>query len=286
MASPAAATPFLFLFMAAFSAVRCVSSESPPLCPVESAPLLLPLQSQCPASISLNPHLQVDGDFLERVLSSKQQSGYTSVLFYASWCPFSQRLIPTYDVLSSMFPQIDHLAVEQSSAMPRYGIHSVPSIMLVSETLRVRYHGPKNFVSLVKFYERVTGLKPVQDIVDDEPMSPNRLAPKDMLEREPYLVFSILFICLRVLLMRLPGTLSWMKSFWVSYVPHFNLGILGETSQISSRVLHTIDVRRFWTKLRHCKTQNFHGGTKNARAWASSFASVSLGEPSSARSST
>ncbi|MBA0803547.1 hypothetical protein Gohar_013744 [Gossypium harknessii] len=62
---------------------------------------------------------QVDGNFLDRALSSKQRNGYASVLFYAAWCPFSHSLYPKFDILSSMFPQIEHLAVEESSASPR-----------------------------------------------------------------------------------------------------------------------------------------------------------------------
>jgi len=61
----------------------------------------------------------VDGDFLDRALASKQRNAYTSVLFYASWCPFSCSMLPKFEILSSMFPQIEHLAVEQSSALPR-----------------------------------------------------------------------------------------------------------------------------------------------------------------------
>ncbi|MBA0716174.1 hypothetical protein Golax_015027 [Gossypium laxum] len=61
----------------------------------------------------------VDGNFLDRALSSKQRNGYASVLFYAAWCPFSHSLYPKFDILSSMFPQIEHLAVEESSASPR-----------------------------------------------------------------------------------------------------------------------------------------------------------------------
>lgn len=63
--------------------------------------------------------LQVDGNFIDRALASKQKTGYTSVLFYASWCPFSRSLYPTFEMLSFMFPQVEHLAVEQSSAFPR-----------------------------------------------------------------------------------------------------------------------------------------------------------------------
>lgn len=47
------------------------------------------------------------------------------------------------------------------SLLSRYGIHSVPSIVLVNETSRMRYHGPKNLASLVEFYQRVTGICPL-----------------------------------------------------------------------------------------------------------------------------
>ena len=62
----------------------------------------------------------MDGKFLDRALTSKQRNAYTSVLFYASWCPFSRSMLLKFDMLSSMFPQIKHLALEQSSAHPRW----------------------------------------------------------------------------------------------------------------------------------------------------------------------
>ncbi|KAK4783728.1 hypothetical protein SAY86_018096 [Trapa natans] len=281
MAFPAAAALFLLLLVSAFSPAWCVSSQSPSPCPVEPepAPFLFLLQSQCPSWIIPNPPLQVDGEFLDRFFSSKQHTAYTSVLFYAACCPFSHRLALKYNVLSSMFPQIVHLAVEQSSTTPsifsRYGIHSVPSILWVNETSSIRYHGEKDLVSLVEFYKRVTGLEPVHDMEEDVLMRQDRSSQKGMLKREPFLMLSILFLCSRVLMMGLPRTLSWLKSFWTSCVSHVNLGIFGETSQILSGVLQMIDVRRLRMMLRHCKPQSFCGGTRNARVWASSLASVS-----------
>lgn len=62
---------------------------------------------------------QVGGDFLERALNSKDVNTYTSVLFYASWCPFSNDILPNFELLSFMFPQTTHVAVEESSVMPR-----------------------------------------------------------------------------------------------------------------------------------------------------------------------
>ncbi|KAG2682796.1 hypothetical protein I3843_10G001500 [Carya illinoinensis] len=294
-----AVASLLFLYINLFAWLRLASSSSA-LCPKESNLFLYGLQSQCPLSISPNPPLQVDGDFLDRALASKGRNEYTSVLFYASWCPFSCSALPTYKTLSSMFPQIEHLTVEKSSAMPsifsRFGIHSWPSILMVNKTSRVRYRGPKNLSSLVQFYKKTTGLEPVQGFAEDQPIclesgeTSNFLSSssewlKEISKREPYLVFSISFLCLKLLVYMFPAVLSRLEAFWVTYIPHFNLEIFGETSQIMGRILHMIDVRRVWTKLRLCKTNNFHEGAKNARVWASSLASVALGE-SSARSST
>ncbi|OMO55274.1 Thioredoxin-like protein [Corchorus olitorius] len=259
------------------------------------------LQFQCSPSISPIPPLEVDGNFLYRALTSRKWNGYTSVLFYASWCPFSNRLRPKFDILSSMFPQIEHLAVEQSSASPsmfsRYGIHSVPSILIVNETSRVRYRGSRDLMSIVQFYEKTTGSEAVQYVAENEPPIPghekdNMLeswiesSPMEIVKREPYLAFSVLFLCLRVLLSIFPEVLSRLKALWVSYAPHLNLEIFGETSQLFARALQMVDVRRVWTKLRLCKTRNFHHSAKSARVWASSLASVSLGESSSGRSSS
>ncbi|KAL6228538.1 hypothetical protein ACLB2K_002487 [Fragaria x ananassa] len=289
---------FLLLLLCIITTLQLVSSSD--VCPSQSHLFRLTLQSQCPIPVSPSTPLQVDGDFIDRVLASKQNSGFTSVLFYASWCPFSRRLNPTFEMLSFMFPQVDHLAVEQSSAFPsvfsRYGIPSFPSILVVNHTSRVRYHGPKDLLSLVQFYQKTTGLEPVQHYHHDQSVSYERAEKsiirsmnnmpslKEVSRREPYLVFATLFLCLRLLLHILPKVLTHLKAFWVLYIPHFNMGIFGETSQIMGRILHMVDVRRIWNKLRLCKTRNFHEGAKNARVWASSLTSVSLGESSSARS--
>uniref|UniRef100_A0A804N5X4 Thioredoxin domain-containing protein n=1 Tax=Zea mays TaxID=4577 RepID=A0A804N5X4_MAIZE len=59
----------------------------------------------------------VSGEELLRMLDGKEK--HTAVLFYASWCPFSQRTRSVFDDLSSMFPRVKHLAVEESSIMKR-----------------------------------------------------------------------------------------------------------------------------------------------------------------------
>ncbi|KAI8021456.1 5'-adenylylsulfate reductase-like 5 [Camellia lanceoleosa] len=62
---------------------------------------------------------ELDGESLDRALISSQTNVYAAALFYASWCPFSSGVRSKFAVLSSMFPQIKHVMVEQSSAMPR-----------------------------------------------------------------------------------------------------------------------------------------------------------------------
>ncbi|KAI6697047.1 hypothetical protein NL676_017166 [Syzygium grande] len=302
MAPPSVAASLLLVCIGALSPLpaRLASSEPGPVCPRESPPFLIGLQSRCSGSISPAPPLQVDGNFLDSFLMSKQHSGYTTVLFYASSCPFSQSIWPMYEALSSMFPQIDHLAVEQSSAMPSvfsiYGIHSLPSILLVNQTSRLRYHGPKTLDSIVEFYETNTGLQPVQSVMVEQPASlqtgkSSRKHFKDVLSmkninREPYLALSLLFSCLRLLMAIFPRVVSRLKAFCVSYVPHLNLEIFGEATQLLGRAVHAIDVRRIWTKVRLGKARSFHERARSARVWASSLASVSLGESSSAKSSS
>lgn len=109
---------------------------------------------------------------------------------------------------------------------------------------------------------------------------------KEILTREPYLIFSVLFLFVRVLVYIIPRVLYHFKVIWASYRPQLNLEIFGETSQILGRILHMIDVKGVWTNLRLCKNRNFRRGARNARVWASSLASVSLGETSTSRLSS
>ncbi|KAJ4978242.1 hypothetical protein NE237_009022 [Protea cynaroides] len=285
----------IFLCISVISSLRLASSM--PVCPPQSHLFLTNLQSQCPTAISPFSYIEVDGESLDKALSSSQKNLVTAVLFYASWCPFSHGVLPTFDALSSMFPQIRHLAVEQSSAMPsvfsRYGIHSLPAILLVNQTARSLYCGPKDLSSLVQFFKRITGIEPVGYFSVDQPSSFggdetllqlwNASSAKEILRREPYLMLAVLFLCLRAFLYFFQAMLTRLEAFWVSYIPHLNLGIFGETSQLLGRALPMIDVKRVCSKLRLCKTRNFRKGAKNARVWASSLTSVSLGESSSAR---
>ncbi|CAD5321996.1 unnamed protein product [Arabidopsis thaliana] len=233
-------------------------------------------------------------------MASQHGNAYMSVLFYASWCPFSRTVRPKFDMLSSMFPQIQHLTVEHSQALPsvfsRYGIHSLPSILMVNQTLNARYHGRKDLISLIEFYEEATGLQPVQYVAEGEPIGldagdgnlitwlGNGTSIREIFKQDPFLVLSLLFICLQMAILVFPIAESRMRALWASYVPNLNLGRFGEISQLFNRGIHMVDVRRLWLKLSLVKTRNFHERAKNAQAWASSLASVSLGQTSSDQS--
>ncbi|CAI8595152.1 unnamed protein product [Vicia faba] len=293
------AASLLFLSITAFSILQSASASSSACIPTPPS-FLYHLQSQCPIYIQSNPPLQVDGNFIEEVLSGKKKTESVSILFYASGCPFSRRMLHKFETLSSMFLQIDHFVLERSSALPslysKYGIHSLPSILLVNQTSKLRYRGPNDFLSLLEFYERNTRFEASSNNAIGEPSSMMMtgdenlslkslmgLSLKEASVREPYLVFSLMFICLRILLIVFPKILLRLRAFWVSCIPNLNMQIFGETSQVIGRVLQVIDVRRIWTKLGLCKTRIFHERARSARVLASSLASVSLGESSSAR---
>ncbi|CAF2126169.1 5'-adenylylsulfate reductase-like 5 [Brassica rapa] len=298
--------PILLLCVIAASCFPSGLASSPvdsSVCNHEFELFRFDLASKCPPSLRPSPPIEVDGDSLDRLMALNHDDGnaYVSVLFYASWCPFSRAVRTKFDMLSLMFPQIQHLAVEHSQALPsvfsRYGIHSLPSILMVNQTLKARYHGRKDLTSLIEFYDESTGLKPVQYVAEGEPATTldatdgslitwlrNGTSISEIFKRDPFLVLSLLFICIQVAILVFPIAESRMKALWASYAPNLNLERFGEVSQVFSRALHMVDVRRLWLKLRLVKTRSFHERAKNAQAWASSLASVSLGQTSSDQS--
>ncbi|CAL9120063.1 unnamed protein product [Musa acuminata var. zebrina] len=281
------------LFFVSSLVFRVSLATMQPLCPRLSVPFLDDLGSQCPRWIELPLRQEVSGETLERYLNCGDQ--YCSVLFGVSWCPFSRNIQPIFHALSSMFPQIKHLLVEESSIMPsvlsRNGIHSFPAIMLINQTSRIRYHGPKNLNSLVHFYKKSTGLNPIMYLAIDQSGSGNVKSPvlevesaSELITKEPYLTFGIIYIGLKIIICSFSAIYSCFKAFWVSHAWHLNLSFLRESSQLLEQMLHVVEVNGLWSNLRFCnKTSNFQKGANNARAWASSFTSVSLGESSSSR---
>ncbi|KAG1347596.1 5'-adenylylsulfate reductase-like 5 [Cocos nucifera] len=286
----------LVLSVASVSFSRCSAAAVAPLCPRSDIAFLDVVKSQCPLWIEPSSPLEVSSETLEQELSRSQKSAYYSVFFSASWCPFSSHARPIFIALSSMFPQIKHLVVEESSSMPsvfsRYGIHSFPAILLANGTMMVRYRGSKDINSLVNFYKKTTGFDPVSYFAVDQPSTSRNersLRPwngplKELIACEPYIAISLLFVCLKAIVCFFPVIFAHLRAFWVSLAWRLNLGILGEWSQLLERARHVFDIKKLWSKLRLCnKTRNFQKGANNARAWASSLASVSLGESSASR---
>jgi len=54
------------------------------------------------------------------LVHSSGNGSYLAVLYHASWCPFSKNVRPAFDALSTMFPSIYHVAVEESSVRRRW----------------------------------------------------------------------------------------------------------------------------------------------------------------------
>ncbi|KAA8519040.1 hypothetical protein F0562_016186 [Nyssa sinensis] len=67
------------------------------------------------------------------------------------------------------------MTIEKSSAMPSifsiYGIHGLPTIVIVNKMSRMRFRGSKDLHSLIKFYKKTTGFEPVQHVAVDQCIS-------------------------------------------------------------------------------------------------------------------
>ncbi|KAM0006307.1 putative Thioredoxin domain, 5'-adenylylsulfate reductase-like protein [Helianthus debilis subsp. tardiflorus] len=253
-------------------------------------PFVYDLQLQCPTTVMYTWPIEMNGESLDKILSSNQVNTYVAIMFYASWCPFSRNLQPKFDALSSMFPQIKHVMVEQSLVQPitfsKHGVHSVPSVLLVNRTTRMRFHGPKDLHAFVHFYQKATGLEPVMDLTKDPiifsenkstiPESHNKTQLKNIISSEPYLIFSMFFLFTKTLLYLYPNMVSNIVALWLANIPHLNLSIFGESRQHLARVLQLVDFKRVFSKLKL---------VRSARAWTSSLASFSFCKASSFRAS-
>lgn len=170
---------------------------------------------------------EVNGTTLESALQKlkTQDNMYVAVLVHARWCPFSRSLRPMFDSLSSAFPSICHLVVEeaalQSSAFSQSEVHSFPALFLHNKTARVRYHGFRTVDGIGQFYEDFTGLGPLKQSNrgTDGRASPSKKREPELsatpLERvlhdDVYLMLATIFLVLRVLCFLLPGLLSIVK---------------------------------------------------------------------------
>ncbi|XAR51762.1 hypothetical protein NMG60_11006491 [Bertholletia excelsa] len=251
--APSIKCVFVLTFMvAAASSIRCTASSTYSLfmssCPPQFNAFICDLRFQCPRTIAVSLPVEVDGESLDKAMSSGQTKAHTAVLFYSSWCPFSTGVHIQFVVLSTMFPQIGRIMVEQSLVMPtvlsRYGIHSMPSILIVKQTARIQYHGPKDLYSFVQFYKRTTGLELVVDLTEDQGILPESdyKSPdprrgnsiKQMFRGVLCLIFSVLFILARLFLYFFPKVVSRLNALQITYTPHQNVGIFRVSRQLFS----------------------------------------------------
>jgi hypothetical protein len=102
---------------------------------------------------------------------------------------------------------------------------------------------------------------------------------KDKIAAEPYLALSVLFVLLRVALWILPLVGPHLRAFWDIYAQGFKQKVVGGMNRTLERAAHVLDVKRLGNKIKHFnKKRSLGRGAKSARVWASSLASVSLGE--------
>lgn len=226
---------------------------------------------------------------------------YVAVLFYASWCPFSQECRPHFEKLAYLFPTIRHFVFEESTIRPsiisQYGIHGYPTLFLVNSTILVRYHGPRTVKSLAAFYSDVSGVNASMDstIADVIPSSDTielkkdaeqedcpfwwARSPEKMLQQDTYLALAAAFLILRLLYLLFPKIISFAKRAWKRHTLYANLMNVHEYF-----FTYLEQGRQTFNRVYPSKQGNLHEGARNATAWASkSLASVSIGEPSTSR---
>ncbi|KAL6912110.1 hypothetical protein ACP4OV_000915 [Aristida adscensionis] len=228
------------------------------------------------------------------------QDDYIAVLFYASWCPFSQECKPNFETLASLFPTIRHFAFEESAIRPsiisRYGIHGFPTLFLLNSTMRVRYHGPRTVKSLAAFYSDVSGINasvnstlgeamvhPLDDIGHKRDAEQENCpfwwarSPENILEQDTYLALATAFVILRLLYLLFPKIDSLARWAWRRHT------LFAKLMGVHEYFLTYLEqARQKFQRLYPSKRGNLQGGAMNATAWASkSLASVSIGEPSS-----
>lgn len=233
-------------------------------------------------------------------LVHKNHEEYISILFYASWCPFSKICKPNFRKLSTVFPSIRHFAFEESvirpSILARYGVHGFPTLFLLNSTMRVRYRGPRTLTSLVAFYNNVTSVNPasLNSLSVEETVDPSDLSnlaeeseqeycpfswarsPEKLLQQDTYLLLAVSFLLLRLICFLFPRMKACTTWIWSWHMRFATFGNLEDYLRA-----YVDQAKQGFGRLNPCKRGNLHG----ARAWASkSLVSVSIGESSSARS--
>ncbi|MCL7023891.1 hypothetical protein MKW94_014869 [Papaver nudicaule] len=235
-------------------------------------------------------------------LVQKNGHGYVAVLFHASWCPFSRSVRPTFSALSSLYPSILHVAIEESAVMPSvlsiYGVHGFPTLFLFNSTMRMRYHGPRTLNFLVDLYAHVTGLKSMsldetsweklddpsvlakfEDVKEKNYRFPWIKSPEKLLKEDKYLALATAFVFLRLVYFFLPALLACVSTAWRRLIQNARIISLWEYPS----TLFNQAMQIFRTLKEPCKRRsNLQERAIHARTWArKSFASVSISDAAS-----
>lgn len=302
--SPRWAAPLLLVLLAAIAVEGSPAAAEACRVPAEAEAVLGPLSTCSPLDRRLgDPVGVIEGDeaTLARAVNllHVNQDEYIAVLFYASWCPFSQECKPNFETLAHLFPTIRHFAFEESAIRPsiisRYGIHGFPTLFLLNSTMRVRYHGPRTVKPLAAFYSDVSGISasmesttgesmphPLDEIEPKKDIEPENCpfwwarSPENILQQDTYLALATCFVILRLLYLLYPKIVSAAKLAWRRHTRFPNL--MGVHEYFFT---YLEQARQKFNRLYPSKRGNLQEGARSATAWASkSLASVSIGEPS------
>lgn len=259
-----------------------------------------------PVDAGISPRVaEFNGTTLEKALSVLQskEDEHAAVLFYASWCPFSREFRLLLDILSSHFPTIYHIAVEDSAIQPsslsQYGVHSFPVLFLQNKTVKVRYYGPRTVKAISQFYEDTTdttafsqnkrgtnGFALIENLSRKGTFQnkancpyPWAKSPEKWLRNDMYLLLATSFLVLRVLVYFMPRLFSSAKHYWVQ--TESSLGV-------HKVLLRKVLLREQGPVIRSSPKSSFEGervrkgkNVLSVPGWSS--VSVSLAEGSSSR---
>ncbi|KAH7277913.1 hypothetical protein KP509_38G015300 [Ceratopteris richardii] len=284
-----------------------VAASSPPLCPkltlidieISQKETSLPhiLENNC-----LSRVLQFSGRDATKALNiyMKENQGYTALLFYAEWCPFSRGAWQIFDFLSILFPGIHHIAIESSTLWPsqlsEYGVRSFPAIFVQSKTSKSQFQGPRSLKSLSQFYVNETGLSSIslRYPLLELPMK-HAYGQRDWgrfsavwLKDNYYLAFAVLFLLLRFYLYIRPTIASVLRKYWSINRPSSvgskrigNQANVGQRKRLTHKAAGKV-------KVAYPRKEKESGkGVLSVRSWhSSSLAAVALAECSSRGATT
>lgn len=102
-------------------------------------------------------------------------------------------------------------------------------------------------------------------------------SPENLLREETYLALASAFVLMRLIYIFFPTLLVYARYVWRRHLRNMRLGTLWERPLTCLKGA----IQLFSHFKDPCKRSNLQGGAMNARAWAKSFATVSIGDASS-----